>query len=137
MDGGSPGPPGGPERSSGALSQAERAAQLERSIANGTVPWTPMDIRPWVVQMAAKFKKPTIEILNYPPLPYITLSMQTIEDVGESCALRTVIAGGGGAVHPSPLSLPPSIRPTLPLPSIRSLNFSLARHDTFLPRGVS
>eukprot|EP00035_Acanthoeca_spectabilis_P000007 m.70222 g.70222 ORF g.70222 m.70222 type:complete len:229 (-) comp10002_c0_seq2:658-1344(-) len=76
----------------------DQMAQIERSLATGAVPWTPFDIRPWVKQMGGQFKKPSIELLNYPPLPRITMSMQTIEDIGDSCAVRSVIALGGGYV---------------------------------------
>lgn len=85
----------------------DQMAQIERSLATGAVPWTPFDIRPWVKQMGGQFKKPSIELLNYPPLPRITMSMQTIEDIGDSCAVRSVIALGGGECHatfPSPLT---------------------------------
>jgi hypothetical protein len=106
-------------------------AEMERRIASGVVPWTPPDLRPTIKQLTTIYKRPPMIVEVHPSLPPLTINIQRIEDIGDSCGFRSVIALCGGACISPPLSHSPQ-----PLHSLQSHATELQRHTACLPLRV-
>lgn len=71
-------------------------AEMERRIASGVVPWTPPDLRPTIRQLTSIYNRPPMVVEVHESLPPLTINIQRIEEIGDSCGFRSVIALCGG-----------------------------------------